>query len=106
MQAQSGDHVRALGRIALGSRLKRLSERLLSDVARVYESQGIDFKPPWFPLFSLVAEAKIVNPQYGTRCSTVLLDSGKDMRYSERAFDAEGGEGTTLHFQIPGQSPI
>ncbi|MBC8107836.1 MAG: MarR family transcriptional regulator/GNAT family N-acetyltransferase [Anaerolineae bacterium] len=57
MQAQSGDHVRALGRVALGSRLKRLSERLLSDVARVYESQGIDFKPPWFPLFSLVAEA-------------------------------------------------
>jgi ribosomal protein S18 acetylase RimI-like enzyme/DNA-binding MarR family transcriptional regulator len=57
MQAQSGDHVRALGRVALGSRLKRLSERLLSDVARVYETQGIDFKPPWFPLFSLVAEA-------------------------------------------------
>lgn len=56
-QAQIGDHVRTLGRIALGSRLKRLSERLLSDVARVYESEGIDFHPPWFPLFSLIAEA-------------------------------------------------
>jgi len=50
------DHVRSLGRIALGSRLKRLSERLLGDVARVYEAEGIRFKPPWFPLFTLIAE--------------------------------------------------
>lgn len=51
------DHVRSLGRIALGSRLKRLSERLLADVAGVYQAQGIRFKPPWFPLFTLIAEA-------------------------------------------------
>src|SRR5690349_21065863 len=53
----SPDHVRSLGRIALGSRLKRLSERLLGDVARVYDAEGIRFKPPWFPLFTLIAEA-------------------------------------------------
>ena len=51
------DHVRSLGRRALGSRLKRLSERLLGDVARVYEQEGIRLKPPWFPLFTLVADA-------------------------------------------------
>jgi uncharacterized protein with NRDE domain len=51
-------------------------------------------------LFGVVAQAKIVNPEYGTRCSTVLLDSGKDMRYSERSFDAEGAEGATVHFQL------
>ena len=42
----------------------------------------------------------IVNEAYGTRCSTVLLDNGKDMRYSERAFGPDGAEGTTLHFQF------
>jgi uncharacterized protein with NRDE domain len=52
------------------------------------------------PLFSVVAQAKIVNPEYGTRCSTVLLDSGKDMRYAERSFDATGADGATVHFQL------
>jgi uncharacterized protein with NRDE domain len=54
------------------------------------------------PLFSLLAQAKIVNPEYGTRCSTVLLDDGRRMRYSERSFDADGADGATLHFQISG----
>jgi len=64
------------------------------------KAKASDTLPSVEALFSLVAEAKIVNPQYGTRCSTVLLDSGKDMRYAERAFNADGSEGTTLHFQF------
>jgi uncharacterized protein with NRDE domain len=52
------------------------------------------------PLFSLLLQAKIVNPEYGTRCSTVLLDEGRRMRYAERSFDAEGAEGVTVHFQL------
>lgn len=52
------------------------------------------------PLFSLLLQAKIVNPEYGTRCSTVLLDDGKRMRYSERSFDADGTDGATVHFQL------
>jgi ribosomal protein S18 acetylase RimI-like enzyme len=54
-QAAGADHLRALGRIGLGSRLRRLSERLMGDVARVYKAQGIDFNPTWFPLFTLIA---------------------------------------------------
>jgi GNAT superfamily N-acetyltransferase len=49
------DHLRSLGRVGLGSRLRRLSERLMGDVARVYKAAGIDFNPTWFPLFSLIA---------------------------------------------------
>jgi uncharacterized protein with NRDE domain len=64
------------------------------------KAKAADTLPSVEALFSLVAQAKIVNEQYGTRCSTVLLDSGKDMRYSERAFGADGFEGTTLHFQF------
>lgn len=51
----AADHLRALGRIGLGSRLRRLSERLMGDVARVYKAKNIDFNPTWFPLFSLIA---------------------------------------------------
>ena len=53
------------------------------------------------PLFSVLAEARIVNPQYGTRCSTVMLQ-GKDGRiqYAERSFDADGGEGDTLLYEL------
>ncbi len=55
------------------------------------------------PLFSLLATAKIVAPEYGTRCSTVLLaqrDGG--VRYAERAFDPSGALGATLRYEFPG----
>jgi uncharacterized protein with NRDE domain len=48
------------------------------------------------PLFSALAEAKIVNPAYGTRCSTVSVGR----RYAERSFAPDGGELETLHFEF------
>jgi uncharacterized protein with NRDE domain len=52
------------------------------------------------PLFSVLAEAKIVHPEYGTRCSTVLLDSGSELRYAERSFAPDGSEGETRHYSF------
>ena len=51
-------------------------------------------------LFSALTPAKIVNPQYGTRCSTVLLDGDKEVRYAERSFAADGADGETVHFLV------
>ena len=51
-------------------------------------------------LFTVLSGAKIINELYGTRCSTVLLDSGKEMRYAERTFRPDGSEGETLHFHF------
>jgi uncharacterized protein with NRDE domain len=51
-------------------------------------------------LFGALAAAKIVDPRYGTRCSTVLLDAGDSVRYSERTFGPDGAEGATLHFSF------
>jgi uncharacterized protein with NRDE domain len=48
------------------------------------------------PLFSVLAEARIVDPVYGTRCSTVHFGR----RYSERSFSADGAEQETLHYEI------
>lgn len=51
------DYLYELGSLALGSRLKRLSDRLGQEVAKVYEAQGLDFEPRWFPVFRFVAES-------------------------------------------------
>lgn len=59
-----------------------------------------DLPPATEPLFRVLGEAKIVNDRYGTRCSTILLDSGKEMRYAERTFQPDGAEGETLHFHF------
>jgi uncharacterized protein with NRDE domain len=50
-------------------------------------------------LFALLHKARIVNPQYGTRCSTVLL-KGERTRYAERSFAPDGTDGETLHFEF------
>ena len=50
-------------------------------------------------LFGLVEGAKIVHPEYGTRCSTILL-SGERTRYAERAFAADGSAGETRHYEF------
>ena len=48
------------------------------------------------PLFTVLAEARIVDPVYGTRCSTVFFGR----RYAERSFSADGAEQDTLHYEI------
>ena len=45
----------------------------------------------------MLAEARIVDPVYGTRCSTVFFGR----RYVERSFAPDGTEQDTLHYQLP-----
>jgi uncharacterized protein with NRDE domain len=59
-----------------------------------------DALPSVEPLFTGLVPAKIVDARYGTRCSTILLDTGTSVRYSERTFSPDGAEGTTLHFSF------
>lgn len=42
------------GLLIIGSRLKRLSDRFLNEVSRVYKHQNIRFEPGWFPIFYLL----------------------------------------------------
>lgn len=51
----AGDVVRELGLLALGSRLRRLSDRLMTDAAAIYRTENVTFEPSWFPLFRLLA---------------------------------------------------
>jgi uncharacterized protein with NRDE domain len=62
---------------------------------------ALDPAPAVEPLFSVLAASKILHPQYGTRCSTILLreKSGRT-RYAERAFGPDGSDGETRHFEV------
>ncbi len=63
--------------------------------------RSLDPAPSLEPLFSLLAAAKIVAPEYGTRCSTVLIKGGDGrMQFAERAFDTTGSEGETVRFEL------
>lgn len=48
------------------------------------------------PLFTVLAEARIVDPVYGTRCSTVYFGR----RYAERSFSSDGAEQETVHYEL------
>ena len=47
---------RQTGELIFGSRLKRISEKFLTDFAKVYKTLKINFEISWFPLFYLLKE--------------------------------------------------
>jgi len=63
------DLILALGELAFASRLRRLSDRLMRDVARVYAAAEADFEPRWFPLLYLLRDR---SPLAITEISTTL----------------------------------
>ena len=59
--AYKSDYFDELGEVALGSRLKRLSDRIMGDALNVYKHMGQDIQPKWFTLMSLLYEKKSVS---------------------------------------------
>ena len=54
MKQNTQDIYHEAGMLILSSRLRRLSERILSEVSRIYRELEIPFEPAWFPLFFLL----------------------------------------------------
>ncbi len=50
------DLIKQLGSLALASRLKRLSDRLMRDGVRIYREEGLAFEPRWFTVFYLLSK--------------------------------------------------
>jgi DNA-binding MarR family transcriptional regulator len=48
------DFAKQQGAGAFGTRLRRLSERLDRDVAKLYMDFGVDFEPRWYPVVTLL----------------------------------------------------
>ncbi|MCJ8319302.1 MAG: GNAT family N-acetyltransferase [Colwellia sp.] len=57
----TNDFLDELAELALGSRLKRLSERLITDAAQVYKYCGHDVQPKWFTLLALLDKKQQVS---------------------------------------------
>ncbi|MBB3698873.1 MarR family transcriptional regulator [Flammeovirga yaeyamensis] len=55
------DFYQSAGSLVIGSRLKRLGEKFLQEVSKVYVRQGIDFDPAWFPFFYLLDQNKTMS---------------------------------------------
>ncbi len=51
------DILQKLGPLAFGSRLKRLSDRLMQDGIKIYRHTGLDFEPKWFPVYYYLSES-------------------------------------------------
>ena len=45
------DFFERTGKMAIGSRLRVLTETLTRDAASIYGLYGVDIKPKWFPVF-------------------------------------------------------
>ena len=56
------DFLNELAELALGSRLKRISERMLASASDVYQELGVSINPKWFTLMALL-DAKDNNEQ-------------------------------------------
>lgn len=50
------DFIASLGSLALGSRLKRLSDHMIGEVEKAYQALGIDLQPRFFPMISFLIE--------------------------------------------------
>lgn len=48
------DFIKALGYLAVASRMKRLTDRFMRGGSQAYKSLGIDFEPRWFTVFYLI----------------------------------------------------
>lgn len=64
-------------------------------------ARSIDPGPSMEPLLGVLAAARIVAPEYGTRCSTILIRHREGaMQFAERAYDSGGGEGATVRYEL------
>lgn len=44
------------GKIAIGSRLRLLTEKITEDAAAIYKIYGVELQPKWFPVFRVLSE--------------------------------------------------
>jgi DNA-binding MarR family transcriptional regulator len=52
----SDNYYEKLGQLVLGSRLRKLSERLMLEMGNIYKAKSIEFEPGWFHIMYLLSE--------------------------------------------------
>lgn len=52
------DFFTEVGKMAIGSRLRRLSERITEDSSHIYQLYNVDLQPKWFPVFYVLSRGQ------------------------------------------------
>lgn len=52
------DFYNSTGKMALGSRLRRLSEQITEDAGQVYKMYNVSLQPKWFPVFHALSQGQ------------------------------------------------
>ena len=47
-----------VGKMAIGSRLRLLTERITEDAAQIYKLYNIDLQPKWWPVFYVLSNGE------------------------------------------------
>ena len=76
------DFIKELGELAMGSRLRRLSDRMMQDGTKIYEAAHLSFQPRWFTVFALLS----------SRGATGITDIARDLGISHAAVNQTASE--------------
>lgn len=49
------------GKLAMGSRLRRLGERFMMEAEKIYAMYGVDLNPRWFPVFYVLSQGEALS---------------------------------------------
>lgn len=52
------DFFNQTGKLAIGSRLRMLTDKITVDAASIYQMFGVDLKPKWFPVFFILSQGE------------------------------------------------
>ncbi len=52
------DYFNTIGKKAIGSRVRRLSEQITEDAGHIYKLYAIDFNPKWFPVYYVLSNGE------------------------------------------------
>lgn len=55
------DFFNQTGKLAIGSRLRMLTDKITVDAAAIYKMFGVDLKPKWFPVFFVLSRGEAKN---------------------------------------------
>lgn len=69
------DLIATLGYLAIGSRMRRITDLMWRDVSSLYERRGIEFEPRWFPVYYLLCEGE----------SRTISEIARELNYSHPA---------------------
>ena len=83
----TNDVMRRFGAAAIGARLRRLTERIDDDCARIYKESGIQFEQRWLGLMNVLASQ---GPQSVGKLATMLGISHVSVSQSRKSLQKAG----------------